>query len=87
VIALTSLTAAIGVAALAGGLGGWVRAAASWPERAGLIVGGLLLFYAAPWADTAGVSISAVVLLLHFRRTAGARPTADRTTIPGRTGT
>ena len=41
VIALTSLTAAIGVAALAGGLGGWVRGAASWPERAGLIVGGL----------------------------------------------
>jgi len=75
-IALTSLTAAIGVAALAGGLGGWVRGPASWLERAGLITGGLLLFYADPWADTAGLTISAVVLFLHFTRTARARRSA-----------
>ncbi|MEO7274645.1 MAG: TRAP transporter fused permease subunit [Vicinamibacterales bacterium] len=73
VIVLTTVTAAIGVAALAGGLGGWVRGPASWPERAGLIVGGLLLFYAAPAADAAGLTISAVVLFLHLTRTARSR--------------
>ena len=67
-ILLTSVTAAIGVAALAGGLGGWVRVRASLPERAGLVAGGLLLSYAAPWADAAGVSIVAVVLFLHLWR-------------------
>jgi TRAP-type uncharacterized transport system fused permease subunit len=72
-IALTTLTAAAGVAALAGGLGGWVKGPASWPERAGLTAGGLLLFYAAPWADAAGLTISAVVLFLHFTRTARSR--------------
>ena len=70
-ILMTSLTAAAGVAALAGGLGGWVRRVASWPERAGLIAGGLLLFYPASWADAAGLTISAVVLFLHLSRTAG----------------
>jgi TRAP-type uncharacterized transport system fused permease subunit len=67
-IVLTSSTAAIGVAALAGGLGGWVRGRASMPERAGLITGGLLLSYAAPWADAAGLSVVVVVLFLHFMR-------------------
>ena len=75
-IALTSLTAAIGVAALAGGLGGWVRGPASWLERAGLIGGGLLLFYASPSADAAGLTISAVVLFVHLTRTSAARRSA-----------
>jgi hypothetical protein len=48
-----------------------VRRVASWPERAGLIAGGLLLFYPASWADAAGLTISAVVLFLHLSRTAG----------------
>jgi len=72
-IVLTTVTAAVGVAALAGGLGGWVRGPASWPERAGLIAGGLLLFYAAPWADAAGLTVSAVVLFLHSIRTTRSR--------------
>src|SRR6476619_5474577 len=42
-IALTCLTAAIGVGALAAGLGGWVRVRASLPERVGLSIGGLFL--------------------------------------------
>jgi TRAP transporter 4TM/12TM fusion protein len=63
-----SATAAIGVAALAAGLGGWIRRPASWPERAGLFGGGLLLFYAAPWADLAGLGITGVVLILHLSR-------------------
>ncbi len=67
-VVTASGTAAIGVGALAGGLGGWIRGAASLLERAGLIAGGLLLFYAARWADAAGLAITAVVLFLHFVR-------------------
>jgi TRAP transporter 4TM/12TM fusion protein len=67
-IAVTCVTAAVGVGALAGGLGGWVRVLASVPERVGLVAGGLLLFYAAPWADTLGLVVTAVVLGLHFWR-------------------
>jgi TRAP transporter 4TM/12TM fusion protein len=64
----TTITAAIGVGALAAGFGGWVRGPASALERAFLIVGGLLLFYARAWADLAGIVITAVVLFLHFQR-------------------
>jgi TRAP-type uncharacterized transport system fused permease subunit len=70
-IVVTCATAALAVACLAGGLGGWVRARASIPERAGLVAGGLLLFYAAPWADVTGIGISGLMLLLHFWRTRG----------------
>jgi TRAP transporter 4TM/12TM fusion protein len=70
-ITVTCVTAAVGVAALAGGLGGWVRIRASVPERIGLAAGGLLLFYAAPWADGIGLAVTAVVLFLHFWRASG----------------
>jgi TRAP transporter 4TM/12TM fusion protein len=69
-IAVTCVTAAVGVGALAGGLGGWVRIRASPAERVGLSAGGLLLFYAAPWADGLGLALTAVVLFLHFWRAA-----------------
>src|SRR5207302_1485132 len=64
----SSVTAGIGVAALAGGLGGWIRRPASGAERVALVAGGLLLFYAGRWSDAAGLAITAVVLILHFRR-------------------
>jgi TRAP transporter 4TM/12TM fusion protein len=67
-IVITCVTAAVGVGALAGGLGGWVRVRASVPERVGLVAGGLLLFYAAPWADSLGLFVTTVVLVLHFWR-------------------
>jgi TRAP transporter 4TM/12TM fusion protein len=67
-VAAASVTAAAGVAALAAGLGGWIRRAASLPERVGLVAGGLLLFYASHWSDVTGFVISAVVLILHFIR-------------------
>jgi TRAP transporter 4TM/12TM fusion protein len=63
-----SATAAVGVGALAAGFGGWLRRAASIPERLALIAGGLLLFYASRWTDAAGFVITAVVLILHFGR-------------------
>jgi TRAP-type uncharacterized transport system fused permease subunit len=65
----SSTTAAIGVGALAAAFGGWLRGPVTVQERAALTVGGLLLFYAAPAADAAGFVITAVVLILHFRRT------------------
>jgi len=64
----TTGTAAIGVGALAAGLGGWVRGPATTSERFFLILGGLFLFYARAWADFAGIVITAVVLFLHFQR-------------------
>jgi TRAP transporter 4TM/12TM fusion protein len=67
-IVLTSLTAAIGVAALAGAFGGWIRGPANLVERVGLTLGGLLLFYAAAWADITGCIVVAVVLFLHLSR-------------------
>ena len=64
----TTVTAAIGVGALAAGFGGWVRGPATTSERFLLILGGLFLFYARAWADFAGIVITAVVLFLHFQR-------------------
>jgi TRAP transporter 4TM/12TM fusion protein len=68
-----SSTAAIGVGALAAGLGGWIRQAASIPERAGMIAGGLLLFYAARWADLTGLAITAAVIAVHLLRAVPSR--------------
>lgn len=67
-IAIASGTAAIGVGALAAGFGGWIVRAATLAERFALVAGGLLLFYAARWADVCGLGITAVVLILHFAR-------------------
>ena len=61
VIVATS-TAALGVAALAAGLGGWMRGPLGGIERTVLVIGGILLFYAARWADVAGVGFAGVVL-------------------------
>jgi TRAP transporter 4TM/12TM fusion protein len=67
-IAIASGTAAIGVGALAAGFGGWIARAAAPAERVTLVIAGLLLFYAARWADLTGLAITAVVLILHFAR-------------------
>ena len=41
-------------------------------------IGGLLLFYAAPWADGLGLALTAVVLFLHFWRAARQGATGPR---------
>ncbi len=61
-------TAAVGVAALAGGLGGWIRGPVSRSGRAALTGAGLLLCYAGLWADLVGFAIIAVVLILQSLR-------------------
>jgi TRAP transporter 4TM/12TM fusion protein len=73
-----SATAAAGVAALAAGFGGWIRGEVPGPQRAALVAGGLLLFYASGWSDVAGFVISAVVLILHFIRQPPREPVGGR---------
>ena len=63
-----TLSAAIGVGALAIGFGGWLRAAASRAERAGAIVAGLLLIYPGTMADAIGLILLAVVIGWHLLR-------------------
>ena len=67
-IAAASTTAALGVTAFAGALGGWIRHRAAPWERAALAVAGALLFSAARWADAAGLAIAAAVLAAHWSR-------------------
>jgi len=68
-IVWTSFTAALGVAALAMGFGGWLRAEASMPERVLAGLGGALLFYPAGWADASGLVLAGLAVMLHARRT------------------
>jgi TRAP transporter 4TM/12TM fusion protein len=76
-----SATAAVGVGALAAGFGGWIREQALPVERVALVAGGLLLFYAGRVADLAGLLVTAVVLILHFVRSA-AKHDADHQSEP-----
>lgn len=64
----TSLTAAAGVAALAAAFGGWIRRAASLPERVVAGVAGVLLFAPSGGMDAAGGALAALVLLVHLLR-------------------
>ena len=68
-VARTVLTAAVGILALAMGLGGWLRRAATTPERVLAVAGGLLLFYAATVTDLAGAACFAAAVALHVVRT------------------
>jgi len=67
-LAIAPATAALGILALAAAFGGWIRARASTGERILAGAAGVLLCYAAPWADVAGIATFAVVLFLHFAR-------------------
>ena len=60
-IVSASGTAAVGVAALAAGLGGWLRGPVPLPGRVALTGAGLLLCYAAVWADLSGLVLIAGV--------------------------
>jgi TRAP transporter 4TM/12TM fusion protein len=65
----TSLTAAIGVCALAFGAGGWLRRQASPLERLLAVAAGLLMMYPATTTDFAGLGCFAAAIGLHFWRT------------------
>ena len=58
-------TAAIGVSALAMGLGGWMLRAATTFERTLAVAGGLLLFYAAAITDIIGFALFGTAVAIH----------------------
>jgi len=63
-IALVTLTAAVGIAALAGGLQGWLLRRTTFIERWMLIVAGFLLVYPKALFDLIGFGLVAAVVLL-----------------------
>ncbi|WP_096697447.1 TRAP transporter fused permease subunit [Polaromonas sp. AER18D-145] len=68
-IAEVTLTAAIGIAALAGGFQGWALKRTTLPERWMLIVAGFALVYPSAVADVTGFGlVIAVLAMQYFRR-------------------
>jgi TRAP transporter 4TM/12TM fusion protein len=72
-LAWVAATAALGVVALAAGFGGWMRRAATLPERALAVAGGALMFYPTGATDAAGVVLTASAAIVHVWRTRPAR--------------
>jgi TRAP transporter 4TM/12TM fusion protein len=72
-IVLTTVTAALGVGALAIGAGGWLRVRATKPERVVAAAAGLLLLYPGARVDLVGIVLLASVVARHQWRTAGGR--------------
>jgi len=68
-IVRTVTTAAIGILALAMGLGGWLRQEATTVERTVAVAGGLLLFYATTLTDVLGAALFVAAIALHVQRT------------------
>ena len=67
-IALVSLTAAVGIAALAGGFQGWLLAKTRGLERWLLLGAGLLLVYPNRLSDLAGFALVLLVLAMQWPR-------------------
>lgn len=67
-VAISSLTAAAGVAALAMAFSGRAFRRATLVERVLAGTGGLCLFYAAPVVDVVGIAVSAIALGLNWAR-------------------
>ena len=63
-IALITVTAAIGIVALAGGLQGWLLRRTNLIERWMLIIAGLALVYPTKTSDMIGLSLVALVLVM-----------------------
>ncbi|MBI4789271.1 MAG: TRAP transporter permease [Chloroflexi bacterium] len=70
----TTVTAMLGIAALVGGVGGWISQRANLIERALLTLAGLSLVYAAPWTDAAGLALLILGVGMHLLRTRRATP-------------
>jgi len=70
-IAWSSLTAAVGVAALAFGAGGWLKQRANVLERAMASISGLLLIYPTSSADAVGLTVLVAAVTLHLWRVRG----------------
>ena len=77
-VAWASGTAVLGVTALSAGFGGWMRRAATLPERALAVAGGVLLFYPAGLADAGGAALTATAVCAHLWRTRGTPQSTPR---------
>jgi TRAP transporter 4TM/12TM fusion protein len=75
-IALVTVTAALGIAALAGGVQGSLLRRTTWIERAMLIVAGLALVYPTTAADIIGLGLFTVVVAIQLVRIRAARQPA-----------
>src|SRR5258706_132472 len=71
-IALVTITAAIGIAALAGGVQGWLIKRTTWIEQWMLIAAGLALVYPTALFDVIGIALIALVFAMQFLRRGGA---------------
>ena len=67
-VAIVSVTAIIGIVALAGGLQGWLLRKTTSPERWMLIVAGLALVYPTTFSDLLGLALITVVIALQKLR-------------------
>ncbi|HTG72234.1 MAG TPA: TRAP transporter fused permease subunit [Terriglobia bacterium] len=67
-IAWSSLTAAVGVAALAFGAGGWLKQRANVLERVMASISGLLLIYPTSSTDAVGLTMLVAAVTLHLWR-------------------
>ena len=67
-IAIVSVTAMIGIAALAAGVQGWLFKKTTSPERWMLIIAGLALVYPKAMLDYIGVALIVVVIVLQKLR-------------------
>ena len=69
----TTVTAAVGLAALAAGLTGWLMTKTTWLERGLLIGAGLVLVYPSLLADMIGLSLFGLAVALQFSHRRSAR--------------
>lgn len=67
-VAIISVTAIIGIVALAGGLQGWLLRKTTSPERWMLIIAGLALVYPTTFSDLLGLALVTVVIALQKLR-------------------
>ncbi len=65
-IAEVTITAAVGIVALAGGFQGWLLKRTSLPERAMLLVAGFLLVYPKVLFDVIGFALVVIVVLMQW---------------------
>jgi TRAP-type uncharacterized transport system fused permease subunit len=67
-IVWTTLTAAVGLTALAAGFTGWLKIETRKLERVLLVVAGLILVYPSLLQDAIGIGLFGFVALLQYRR-------------------
>ena len=67
-IAQVTLTAAVGIAALAGGFQGWALKRTTFIERWMLLIAGFALVYPGAWADAVGFGLVIAALAMQVLR-------------------